>query len=94
MDNLPEEGVLMTPNVREGESSDVGERGDLGLLVLRIIGPDIRDKELHHVRSPHRVLLPEGRSGSRTTFGPLFVERPCVEREEISTVDLPCFGPP
>ena len=49
MDNLPEEGVLMTPNVREGESSDVGERGDLGLLVLRIIGPDIRDKELHHV---------------------------------------------
>lgn len=47
---LPEERMLTTPNVREDESSDVGERGDLGLLVLGIIGPDERDHELHHVQ--------------------------------------------
>ena len=40
----------MTPNVRKGESSDVGERGDLGLLVMGIKAPYVGDHEFHHVR--------------------------------------------
>ena len=41
--------MLFTPDVREGESSDVGQRGDFWLLVFGIISPEESDKHLHEV---------------------------------------------
>ena len=49
MGEIPEERMLITPDVRECESSGVSERWDLGPLVFGIIAPHESDKHLHHV---------------------------------------------
>ena len=46
---LPEEAMLVAPNVGEEEPAHVRKSWDLWRLVLRVVSPDKRDKKCHHV---------------------------------------------
>ena len=48
---LPEERMLLAPDIREDEPSHVCESRNLRKLVFGVVRPDVCHKQLHHVES-------------------------------------------